>query len=1149
MARLKVNWTLLIVLVLSLVVLGLTVLGLRGWNRNYRAKIGKEKGLAAFEQKQWPEAAQYLGQYLGVHPTDTDMLLKYAQAQMNTKPVKQTNLNQAVNAYRAILRQGENVEAAKNLIGIYLWIAGLPGEGQLTAERFLEKQNHAEIRQLLAACLIQQKQYDKAIDQLNQVIKDDPTLVSAYDLLAQVIEQQSGNAAGTELYLTQAIEKNPTSAVAYIQRANYRIRSGKPQEAAEDLTEAGKCDLDKTDVKILLAETWLKANHPEQTQAILQDVLSQEPANTSAWLLRARMVLAAGKSEQMVVIAEEGLKALGEDATDFLPIAAELFIQGQKTDRAKDCVDKLRQAQVNEVVLVYLEGVIAEKDKDWGHAARSFRKAYELGRKDEDTAIRTANALVQSGDILAASTIISAYLNTQSESFRGQLLAGDLMARQRQWTLAMTHLRKALLLNPKSAEIGALILQTRLQRLSSASVSDDSWDMLIKDINQILQQQDSLSVRAMLFRAALQSGNKDLAAQQAAHIKQHFPNEPQATMIEAEYLIAENKTAEAAELLRKATASMPNWELTRVLVLIQMRQGDVGGAVATLDDFIARTDQPQGKLDAAMEKINIQTLTGKREQAYEALKTLARENPNQIPVLRKLLDAGMGTEKPEILQQWIDQIKQIEGAQGRQWRYEQARLWFTRFEKQKYYTQIVDILSETLRSYPDDRQCILLLAATHEASANRQLALKSYLEALSRDPEDLNTAVVVIAALYRNNEYRQGYEILTGLTRKGYQDSRLKQLEMEYFMREGQLASVSDILEKELEKSPQDQDRQLALALVKIREQDYVKAEQLIDQLLAGQPESMPALAAKVQLYMAQAQNDKALQLCNDVVAKLNTPASYILRCQTLIGLERLEEAKKDIESLRASMADREKAQTELVCAQLYSSAGDQKKALEGIQAALREGMDKSEVQRSAAMAISVVLQRIDIKKDAGIAKQAEQMLNDLLNKDDQNVQAVFTLAMLYHGQDYIDQAAKMYERTLALDPTQAIAANNLAWILCQHQKKPEKALELANKVLQITPNYADLVDTRGVIYMTLGDFQKATEDFLRSTKLYTEMTRVKPELTASTFRLGKCYAKLNKAKEARQELLKAKELYQKLGGLTPQEQAELDSILSGLPQ
>lgn len=1052
MARLRVNWTLLIVLVLSLVVLGLTVFGLRGWNRNYRAKIGKEKGLAAFEQKQWPEAAQFLGQYLGVHQDDTEILLKYAQAQMSIKPAKQAHLNQAVNAYRAILRQNENVEAAKNLIAIYLWIAGLPGEGQLTAERFLEKQNNPEIRQLLAACLIQQREYDKAIEQLNQVIKDDPTLVSAYDLLTQAVERKGGDAAQTELYLTQAIEKNPTSATAYIQRANYRIRMLKQQEAVEDLTQASKCQLDKTDVKILLAEAWLKSNHPEQTQMILEDVLGKEPDNASAWLLRARMVLAADKdkTEDMITVAEEGLKALGEDSTDFLPIAAELFIRANKTDRAKDCVNKLRQAQVNEDILIYIEGVIAAQEKNWSLAARSFRKVYEQGRKDENTVFYTAHALMQNGDILAASAVISGFLNTEDESEKCHLLAAQLMARQQKWDLALTHLKKALLLNPKSAKAVELILQTRLQRLSSgsASASDDSWDMLIKDMNQILQQQDLLTIREMLFQAALQSGNKELAAQQAAHVKQHFPNESKAILIEAEYLILEGKTADAEALLTRSTESKPDLAMTLMLMRIQARQKNIDKAMATLDDFIARTDQLREKLEAAMGKIDIQILTGNREQAYEALKTLAQENPDQISILRKLLDMGMATEKPETLQQWIDQIKQSEGQQGRQWRYEQARLWFERFEKEKYYVQIVDILNEVLRSYPEDRQSSLLLGATHDESGYRQLAVKSYVEAIIRSPEVEQAALAVVQSLNSRKKFSQCLDILTELSSKGYQNSALVQQKI-----------------------------------------------------------------------------------------------------VSLIGLEREDEARKEIESLRVLMADREKSQTELVCAQLYSFAGDQKKALEGIQAALREGMDKPDVQRNAAMSISVLLQRIDIKKDPAIAKQAEQMLNDLLTKDDQNVQAVFTLAMLYHGQDLIEQAARMYERTLALDPTQAIAANNLAWILCQHQNKPKEALELANRVLQTTPNYADLVDTRGVIYMTLGDFQKAAEDFLRSTSLYAEMTQVKPELTASTFRLGKCYVKLSKPKEARESLIKAKELHQKLGGLTPEEQAELDGILSGLPQ
>ncbi|MEN6307761.1 MAG: tetratricopeptide repeat protein [Anaerohalosphaeraceae bacterium] len=1147
MARLKVNWTLLIVLLLSLVVLGLTVFGLRGWNRNYRAKIGKEKGLAAFEQKQWPEAAQFLGQYLGVHPNDTEMLLKYAQSQMSIKPAKQGNLNQAVNAYRSILRQEENLEAAKNLTGIYLWIAGLPGEGQLTAERFLEKQNHPEIRQLLAACLIQQKQYDKAIQELNRVIQDDPTLVSAYDLLAQVTEKKDGNAAESERYLTEAIEKNPQSAMAYLQRANYRLRTGKQQQAIEDLTQAGQCELDMVDKKILLAEAWLKAERPQQTQELLEQILSKEPQNLSAWLLKARLALAADNPEDMATVAEEGIKAIGEESIEFMPMAAELFIKSQKIDRARDCVAALRKAEVNEMVLAYIEGVIAEKDANWSLSAKSFRKAYDLGRKDEETVIRTAGALARCGDYLAASQITSAFLNAQSESFRGQLLAGDLMARQRQWTLALNHLKKAILLNPNSGEAAMMALQVRMQKLASTPVRDDSWDALINDITAILKQQDNASVRALLFQAASAAGKKELMKQQVDHLKSAFPEEARTTMIEAEYLVSESKFTEAAEVLTRGMEKGPNWEMARVLVLLNMRQKNIEGATAVLTNFIAQTNNPQEKRDASVQLIDIDALTGKRDQAYESLKKLAADNPDDIALWRKLLDMGLSTEKVETLGQWVDQVKLAEGQQGRQWRYEQARLWFTRYEKQKYYTQIVDLINEILRFYPDDKQSILLLAATHEASANRQLALKSYLEALSCDPDDVNTAVAVIAALYRNDEYLQGHEILKGLTDKGYRDSRLTQLEMQYLAGQKEWSTVSEMLEKEIEKSPNNQDPQLALALVKINEGDYAKAEQLIDQLLTTKPDSMEVLAIKVRLYLGQAQNDKAIQFCNDLVTKYNSISSYYLRCETLISLKRIDEAQKDIETLRTLMTEADKQMAELTCAQLYSLTGDQKKALDEIQTALKEGLDRPEVRRSAANVIGNVLQRIDIKKDAAYAKQAEQMLNDILNKDSQNVQAVFTLAMLYHGQDYIEQAAKMYERTLALDPTQGYAANNLAWILCQHQKKPEKALELANKTLQIAPTYADLWDTRGVIYMTLGDFQKAVDDFLQSTTLYAKMTQARPEMTASTFRLGKCYVKLNKAKEAREELLKAKELYQKLGGLTPQELAELDSMLSGL--
>ena len=58
---------------------------------------------------------------------------------------------------------------------------------------------------------------------------------------------------------------------------------------------------------------------------------------------------------------------------------------------------------------------------------------------------------------------------------------------------------------------------------------------------------------------------------------------------------------------------------------------------------------------------------------------------------------------------------------------------------------------------------------------------------------------------------------------------------------------------------------------------------------------------------------------------------------------------------------------------------------------------------------------------------------------------------------------------------------NNLAWIMCEHEGQYEEALELAQQGLKVSPEYADLIDTRGVIYYRSGEYQKAVEDFIES--------------------------------------------------------------------
>ena len=124
----RFNWQLALVLVLAVAVLGGTLYGLRKWRRTYMATHALETGTKAFEARDWPKAAQDLGRYIGAHPKDFATILKYATAQMRMYPQKKGNVDEAVKAYRQILRSDPtNPEASDRVAEIYLQI-GMPSD-------------------------------------------------------------------------------------------------------------------------------------------------------------------------------------------------------------------------------------------------------------------------------------------------------------------------------------------------------------------------------------------------------------------------------------------------------------------------------------------------------------------------------------------------------------------------------------------------------------------------------------------------------------------------------------------------------------------------------------------------------------------------------------------------------------------------------------------------------------------------------------------------------------------------------------------------------------------------------------------------------------------------------------------------------------
>jgi len=119
---------------------------------------------------------------------------------------------------------------------------------------------------------------------------------------------------------------------------------------------------------------------------------------------------------------------------------------------------------------------------------------------------------------------------------------------------------------------------------------------------------------------------------------------------------------------------------------------------------------------------------------------------------------------------------------------------------------------------------------------------------------------------------------------------------------------------------------------------------------------------------------------------------------------------------------------------------------------------------------------------------------------------------------------------------------NDLAWILQEHDKDYEAALELANKGLRVAPEDLHLLDTRGVILSKMiGRLTDAKTDF-------EDLVRLSPSDSVrrakALLQLGRICAKLNDLEEARKHLEKALEIDQEISVFTAEERSEIASIV-----
>jgi len=1012
------NWRLAVVLVISLLVLGVGAFGLRRWHKSNRTQQGLVQGTEAYGEGRWEEAAEYLGRYLAVRRDDVAVLLKYADAQLKIRPTKRNHVQQALGAYRTILRvDRNNSEAVKKLVEIYLQIG--PGEAELILRRQLETNPNPELRRMLALALAAQRKFHEAATELETVLQEHPEQILAYETLGQLVERRPRDFEVMPIHwFDKAVENSPSSALAHIIRAAFYRRNDDVPRALADLEQAENQDLSDADVRLRLAEEFINCGdlaRAEEHLTAVQEVMTTDQGLWRAW---AQYALKVQSPEKMLAVAEDGLKALALQPWDFMPIAADLYIRCGELDDANDCISKLNEQSVSPAAVAYLRGCVAARQGRLREAVRRWRQSVESGNKSPQVRLALASTLSRLGDVQTAVRLVRTLISENPDSSEAHLALARLSAQLGNWVETAAYARRASELGPDNPESAQLHLQAQIRLLAGsppdpAGARAQRVQAIEAELSALKQASGGAGdVDLLEFEFALRRGKLAEAETFASRLKETRLSPERIALAEIQLLTAQNRVDEAIERLDDAIEQFPeSLDLVRYLAILSDQEGLREKCEETLKRAMARTEEPVSHRELGLLLARFYTRWGQDGNACAMLLALSQKLPDDIPVKRQLLLCEQIAKDPERAQQLVDEVKAREGEKGWQWRYEQAKLWFAGEHFENRHPEIVSLLQENMLANPDDQASRMLLGRCYERAGDLQLAISTYREALRMAPDDIRIIVPTIAALYSAREYDEAQEIMARASQRKLHHPELRKWQFQLHLRHGELDSASGILQELVNDDPNNQAACLSLALLKIQQDELDDASELLVRLKSQDPNSVPVAAAQIQLNIRRDRPAEALRLSNEVIRSLNNASAYTLRARTFASLGQTDKAVEDME--RAAALDPNGMQVWVAKSDLYRSMGQMEKAAADIRQALSLAPDNVYVQRRA---ISLLLASAEPAK----VREGEALLEKALssNAGDIELRLLKARALLAGGTDaQIDEAVQILENVTEDQP------------------------------------------------------------------------------------------------------------------------------------
>ncbi len=690
-----------------------------------------------------------------------------------------------------------------------------------------------------------------------------------------------------------------------------------------------------------------------------------------------------------------------------------------------------------------------------------------------------------------------------------------------------------------------------------------------------------LQAHISTITALFQEGDAEGSAAQIAEMKKHFPGHPRTRFFEAELAFNAKNYKAAAEFIAPVVQALPNNALALQLAgAAEFRLGNLAQA----ETYLGKALQLVPELPIAQRMLaQVYLRTGQPQKALGVLQTQLRNRPGP-GTLQLAAEAYLQSGDAKRAEELYQQAAKLKPDDPRI----RTALALTEFGKGKTDAAIGEL--ERIAAGDSGGLADLALVSAHLRKQEIDKALKA-IDALQQKQPDkplapmLRGRVLVLKkdidgaraqfqqALTLDKQYFPAVAGLAALdvaankpdaARKHFDDLlkadptnvAAKQALAALLSRTGHTGDeVAKLLADAVKQNPNDIRAQLSLINFYLERRDNkqaITAAQEASQVLVNQPDVLMALG---RAYLAANDTQQAVTTFNRLAqAQPTLPQPYLGLADANLALKdrpaaarnlkralelepRLLQARRGLVAL--ALADNKPGEAQDMARAVQKDLADDavgyvlegdvetsRKNLKAALAAYQQGLRKNNPQEAATRVHNTMLA---LNQTA----EAEQFATRWIADHPQDAVFPFYLADRALAANNFAVAESRYRRVLELQPNNALALNNVAWLLVQ-QSKPG-ALPFAEKANQLLPGRPPLMDTLATVLA-------AEKQVPRALEVQKQAVERAPEDGSLRMNLAKLYIASNQKGMARNEL----ERLERMGRKYPN-QEEVEKLIKSL--